>query len=290
MKADLFYNSAPGRMLLRSLQSSGAFKAAALFLRSGASRPLIAPFIRKNGVDMTPFQGQSYRSFADFFAREKALPPYIEDEDVLISPCDGLLSIYPVTGDMVLPMKDSHYLLSDLLPREETAALFAGGLCLVYRLQATDYHHFCHFDDCVRRETHYIPGQLHSVQPIACRTVPVYRLNRRWWTLMDTDHFGPAAQIEVGAMLVGGVTHAGEPGRFPKGSEMGNFELAGSTIVLLLTAQARCSLTFFPRFAPALEGAGEVAVSMGEGVGRRQKEAAAAATAALAGENVPLSP
>lgn len=259
-------------MLLNALQKSGAFRAAAWFLHTSLSRGMIAPYIRNNQIDMTPFKGQRYASFADFFARKAELSRYVIDPDVLISPCDGLLSIYPVRDDMSLPMKGSRYRLTDLLPDPDKAELFRGGLCLVFRLQASDYHHFCSFDDMMVTETHYIPGLLHSVQPIACETFPVYRLNRRWWSVMHTTHFGTAAQVEVGAMVVGGVTFAQASGWLDKGSEMGNFELAGSTIVVLLEEPVRKQLAFYPAFENATGGHTEVKVTMGEGIGRLQKE------------------
>jgi phosphatidylserine decarboxylase len=95
----------------------------------------------------------------------------------------------------------------------------------------------------------------------------VYRLNRRWWSLLETRHFGLAAQIEVGAMLVGGVRLAGQERAFRKGEEMGHFELAGSTVLLLLGPEVRRRLDFFEAYSGALEGQ-EIRVRMGEALGR----------------------
>ena len=138
---------------------------------------------------------------------------------------------------------------------------------MVFRLEATDYHRFCCFDDARIVETRFIPGQLHSVQPIACRKYPVYRLNRRWYSILDTAHFGTAAQIEVGAMFVGGVEFTKDNGSFLRGEDMGSFELAGSTLVLLLNASAWKQLTLFLPFLQSLLRREEVRVSMGEGIG-----------------------
>ena len=139
---------------------------------------------------------------------------------------------------------------------------------MVFRLQASDYHHFCSFDDLTLKETHFIPGKLHSVQPIACETVPVYRLNRRWWSILDTDHFGQAIQVEVGAMMVGGVAFEREKGSFQKGEEMGCFVLAGSTIMLFVNSSARERLEFIEPFTDAMNGEKEVPVTMRETIGR----------------------
>lgn len=271
MKADFFYRSIPGRSILKVCQKSGAFRVAAWALRTPPSRRLIPRYIKRNGIDMTPYEGQRYRSYAEFFARSKASAAIESDPEELISPCDGLVSAYPVTPELEIPMKGSHYHLTDLLPSPELAENFCGGLCLVFRLEASDYHHFCCFDDARLLARGFIPGQLHSVQPIACDRVPVYRLNRRWWCLLETRNFGYAAQIEVGAMLVGGVRFAGPEGWMRRGDEMGNFELAGSTVLLLLGPEVRRRLAFFPPFTEAMEGR-EVRTSMGERLGRLQDE------------------
>ena len=271
MKADFFYSNAPGRFVLKTIQKTGAFRLGARFLAAGASKPMIRRYIRKNSIDMTPYQGQEYSSFADFFARKKGAVPFDRDPSSLISPCDGLLSVYPVTQDLVVPMKGSRYRLQDLLP-EDDALLFQDGICLVFRLEASDYHHFCCFDDGVLIKTRYIPGALHSVQPIALDRYPVFRLNRRWASLLETKHFGKAEQVEVGAMMVGGISFAVKEGAFHRGDEMGNFELAGSTILLFLTSKTGKHLKFSDEISSALEQNTEVRVRIGKKIGALQDE------------------
>ena len=271
MKADFFYRSVPGRSIMKVCQKSGAFRVAAWALRTPPSRRLIPRYIKRNGIDMTPYEGQRYRSYAEFFARSKASAAIESEPEELISPCDGLVSAYPVTPELEIPMKGSHYHLTDLLPSPELAENFCGGLCLVFRLEASDYHHFCCFDDARLLARGFIPGQLHSVQPIACDRVPVYRLNRRWWSLLETRNFGLAVQIEVGAMLVGGVRCAGPQSVLRRGEDMGNFELCGSTVLLLLGPEVRRRLEFSPPFTEAMEGR-EVRTSMGEKLGRLRDE------------------
>lgn len=267
MKADFLYNNAFGRGLLKAIQLCGGFKLAACFVRSRLSKFMIKSFIANNNIDMSPFEGQEYRSFAEFFARKKEDISINAEPDKVISPCDGLLSYYKINENEVLPIKGSGYRICDIIPDNELAKSFSGGLCLIFRLEASDYHHFCYFADCRHIQTKYIPGQLHSVQPIACEKYPVYRLNRRWWTLLETERFGTVAQIEVGAMLVGGVTHAKESGNAVRGEEMGNFELAGSTIILLFSEEAGKKLTLDDRLLPAYNGVSEVPVKMGEVIG-----------------------
>lgn len=267
MKADFFYKHWFGRAMLKFCAWIRAPRLGAWFLRSPLSKGMIAPFIRRNNVDMSAFRGQTYHSYAEFFSRDRGENTVCTEPDALISPCDGLVSIYPITDTTALPMKGSLYRVADLIPDPETAEKFAGGLCFVFRLEATDYHRFCYFDDCVKKPTQFVPGHLHSVQPIACQTVPVYRLNRRWWTVLETAHFGEAVQVEIGAMLVGGVRYAQDAGSAQRGAEMGTFLLAGSTIAVFLKADIRSRLVISPQFLPARDGKREVRVRLGEKIG-----------------------
>lgn len=216
-----------------------------------------------NNIDMQDFGGQSYGSFADFFARKRVQDNAELHEGTMISPCDGLLSIYDINENSQLKVKGSLYRMCDLIPEAETADKFNEGLCMIFRLRANDYHRFCYIDNCVHSKAHWIDGQLHAVQPIACSTVPVYRLNRRQWSLMDTENFGLVAQIEVGAMLVGGIVHnkCNEIAR--RGEEMGHFELAGSTIILLFTNEAKNALGLAPEYSGIIGSEKEIHVRQG---------------------------
>lgn len=267
MKSDFFYNNSLGRISIKILWQLGVFKLTAWFLRTKASKFLIPYYIKNNNVDMTPFEGQTYSSFAEFFARKKYNIQYVVNPNVLISPCDGNLSIYNITSELEIPMKGSHYAISDLIPDYKTSRNFRNGICFVFRIEASDYHHFCSFDDLYYTETHFISGKLHSVQPIACQSVPVYKLNRRWWTLLKTLHFGIVAQIEVGAMLVGDISRIKENEWLYRGSEMGNFELAGSTIILLFDSRTKEQLMLYPEFKLAYDEKSEIRVNMGDGIG-----------------------
>ncbi len=255
-------------MVMKVLQGAGAFKFASWNLKRRYSRRMIPRYIRKHGIDMSEFEGQRYRSFADFFARKRAAVAFEQESNVLASPCDGLLSIYPITKNLNMPMKGSHYRLSDLIPVRSIAEKYQDGVCLVFRLQASDYHHFCAFDDARIKETNFIKGKLHSVQPIACEKVPVYRLNRRWWSILETENFGEVIQVEVGAMMVGGVTFVKSRGYLSRGDEMGNFELAGSTIILLMKSDVKKRLEYTEKFQAAMDGRKEIPVSMGERIGQ----------------------
>ncbi|MBE6909240.1 MAG: phosphatidylserine decarboxylase [Ruminococcaceae bacterium] len=225
------YGTAAGRVLLKGLLRTRADRVAVRFLRSRLSRPFIRGYAERHGVALE--RGQPYATFRDFFARTKPDAAPDAAPDLLISPCDGWLSAYPVAEDSSFFIKGSHYRLADLLQDEALARQFCGGDCLVFRLTPSDYHHYCYIDDGYQEENHFIPGELHSVQSAACERYPVYTLNRRCWTLLRTEHFGLVVQTEIGAFVVGGIVNERENAPFRKGEEMGHFELAGSTIVLL---------------------------------------------------------
>ena len=111
---------------------------------------------------------------------------------------------------------------------------------------------------------HFIPGELHSVQPAACERFPVYTLNRRCWTLLSTENFGPVVQTAVGAFIVGGIVNEHENARFLRGADMGRFELAGSTIVQFFE---RGRIRLLPEVRQYIERHGEFRVMQGMWIG-----------------------
>ena len=260
----ILYGSVPGRICLKGRLFLGLPKLMAAYLRSPLSKPMIKRYIVKYNIDMAEYEQIRYRSFAEFFTRRKLEAPFDEEPDRLISPCDSLLSVFPITGTSELFIKNSHYRISDLVGDRQLARRFDGGTCLIFRLRAQDYHHYCFIDSGFVHENRYFEGQLHSVQPIACDHFPVYRINRRCCTLMDTDHFGAVAQIEVGAMAVGEIINDYENCRVEKGSEMGHFELCGSTIVLLFE---KGKIRLREELDLSCSDAQEVKVSLGSHIG-----------------------
>ena len=227
------YKTAPGRFFLRFIRLLHLDWLAVRFLKSSCSRPLIRWYIARHGVALDAEEIKRFRSFRDFFARERKGVAIDENSSHLISPCDGWLRAYPIRADSAFLIKGSLYRVKDFIHDEALAQKYEGGTCFVFRLCASDYHHYCYIDDGYQGANHYIPGELHSVQPIACETYPVFTLNRRSWCLMTTENFGLVVQTEIGALIVGGIYNPIENARICRGMEKGRFELAGSTIVLL---------------------------------------------------------
>ena len=166
----------------------------------------------------------------------------------------------------MLHIKGSDYRISDLLGGSDKAELFSGGIALVFRLCVTHYHRYVYFDSGSKGENVFIKGKLHTVRPIALEALPVFVRNCREYTIMKTDNFGTAAQIEVGALLVGKIkNHHGEH-TFSRGEEKGMFLYGGSTVVLLLEKdKAILDKSLFE----ATQKGEETPVVMGERLGER---------------------
>lgn len=263
MKSTRFlYGTTFGRCLLWLILKLHLDQVGVWFLHTRLSKPMISKYIRKYGI---PANAQDYATFRDFFARsrENTVDPAPEH---LISPCDGLLSLFPIDENSLFHIKQSHYRVEDLVQDANLASRFQGGVCMIFRLCPQHYHHYCYIDDGYQGENHFIPGALHSVQPIACETYPVYVQNRRSWCLVETDHFGPVIWTEIGAMIVGGIVNHWENTRIQRGLEKGHFDLCGSTIVLLFQKD---QVQLLPELAQALETQPEVPVTYGMHIGRK---------------------
>ncbi len=262
------YGTVPGRLFLRGLTARPVSRAVGRFMDSRLSRPLIRPFIRKNGICMEDYLPMRYRSFNAFFCRpiRPGLRPVPEEAAAFTAPCDGLLSVYRITDGLVLPVKQSRYTVAELLGDAEKAAAFRDGICLVFRLCVNHYHRYGYVDDGEILEKRFIPGRLHTVRPVALEAFPVFTRNCREITCMRSAHFGLLAQLEVGAMLVGRIeNYKGEGMRFRRGEEKGRFLYGGSTVVLLLEKdRVRLEEELFENTAAGLE----TPVILGQTLGR----------------------
>ena len=92
------YGSKCGRVLLHAILALRVPKLLGVVLRSPFSRFYINSFVKKNGIDMTGFEGVKFKSFNDFFTRKRDIT-FDSDENHFISPADSLLSVYEITED-----------------------------------------------------------------------------------------------------------------------------------------------------------------------------------------------
>lgn len=205
-------------------------------LDSSLSKWMISPFVRANKIDLSLYEPRTYKSYNDFFTRQinPKLRPVTMDKELLISPCDGKLSVYPISSRSVFHIKHSAYTVESLTHSKKLAEKYKGGWCVLIRLTVDDYHRYCYVDSGKKTKNYTIPGCLHTVNPSAVEHVDVYKENSRAFTLIRSEVFGDILQMEVGAMLVGKITNHHGAGFVIRGQEKGYFEFGGSTVILLL--------------------------------------------------------
>jgi len=230
------YRTVPGRAVLKLLTAPGLSRAAGRFLDAPASKVLIPLFRHSYGISTEGIliPGGGFESFNAFFSRKRAKVVFDESPEAFCAPCDALLSCFPITEDSVFHVKHTRYSLAELLGDAALAEQFRGGTALIFRLTPAHYHRY-HFNAAgTIRLQKYIPGVLHTVQPIAGEVFPIFVQNSRAVCVLDTPQFGTLAQLEVGALLVGKIKNLPVQGAVTRGMEKGCFEYGGSTIIMLV--------------------------------------------------------
>ena len=229
-----FYENALGRIILKPLITAPVSRAMGWLLSKKVSKLYIKKFIKKNGIVMDDYIPREYASFNDFFTRD-IIPTrrsFSKESEALCSPCDSNLLWFEINKDRIFSIKGINYTLADLVGEEFSLEEFENGDLLIFRLEATDYHHYAYFDDCQQGEHRIIDGKFHTVREIAYRNQPIFRENQRAVSLLKTRSFGEVLEIEVGALFVGKISNNHNSGSFLRGEEKGMFEFGGSTIIL----------------------------------------------------------
>lgn len=233
---DFLYHTVSGRLLLKILTAPIISQITGIFMDSPLSVPIIKPFIRKSGINLSEYRKKKYASFNDFFTRKirSELRPVDMSAESLVSPCDSKLTVYKINDKSIFRIKNSYYRISDLLCNDFIARRYKGGYCLIFRLCVDDYHRYCYIDNGTKTDNVHIKGELHTVNPVALENYNIYKRNSREYTMLHTENFGDVVYVEVGAMLVGRIkNHHLHTHNVVKGAEKGMFEYGGSTIVLL---------------------------------------------------------
>ena len=181
---------------------------------------------------MSDFEEREFTSFNDFFTRKIKQGKRTVSDDGVISPCDGLVSVYKIDENTNLTIKGREYTCAQLLGDEALANQFSDGTCVIIRLTVADYHRYCYIENGSIIKKKFIPGVLHTVRPLACEERNVYKENCREYMVIDSSKLGQFIQMEVGAMLVGKIVNYDEQGEIKRGTEKGRFEFGGSTIAL----------------------------------------------------------
>lgn len=229
---NFLYNTYVGRIILKPLVKPPITKLGGFLLNTRLSSLYVNRFIRNNNIDMEDYENRSYSSFNDFFTR-KILPgkrTVDREPSSLISPCDSALTVYDINDESVFSIKNSVYTVSELIGGD--GRKYCGGKCLVFRLAVHNYHRYCFFDSGTAENPKKIKGVFHTVMPVS-ENYKVFARNCREVTVLHTENFGDACQIEVGALMVGKISNKNVR-KFSRGDEKGMFEFGGSTIVLLL--------------------------------------------------------
>ena len=237
---EFLYHTVPGRLCLKVLTAPPISRSCGRFLDSPISSRLISPFAKKNQIHLDDYLLDDVHSFNDFFSRKirPELRPVDMDPSHLSAPCDGLLSVWKIQRDTVLPVKQSHYTISSLLRDSRLAARYEGGYCFVFRLCVNHYHRYSYVDSGRKSATRRIEGVLHTVRPVALRELPVFTENSREYTLIQSPALGTLLQMEVGAMLVGRIVNHDDACLVHRGQEKGLFQYGGSTIIVLAEKDA----------------------------------------------------
>mgnify|MGYP003361794921 FL=1 len=263
------YCTAIGRVILKMIIRPWFSKTMGWFLDTKISKFMIKGFVRRNGIDLSLYEKSgfdSYGSFNEFFTRKikSGCRPVSMDHADLIAPCDGLLSIHPVT-DQSVEIKGHYYTISELVQDEGLQEKYINGVMMVFRLTVSDCHRYHYPDNGVKSANTKIKGVFHTVHPVAAQKNAIYCENSREYFILNSDNFGDMLMIQVGALLVGKICNKHSHAVVQRGFEAGWFEYGGSTVIMCLEQGAADLL---PGIMQTGKGGTEVRVNMGQVIGR----------------------
>lgn len=231
------YNTILGRFILKLLVNPVISRASARYLSSSLSKCMVPIFVHKNKIDLSLYaipEG-GYRSFNDFFIRDRKEQFTLSGKEEMIVPCDGLLTMAAIDEDSVFNIKHTTYSLSELLDNVELAKEYQGGTAFVYRMTPAHYHRYVWTATGLICDKRRIDGLLHSVKPICHNKVKVFVQNSREYVVVKKTPIGDIIQMEIGALLVGKITNYNnrKAQMVVAGQKKGYFEFGGSTIVVI---------------------------------------------------------
>lgn len=230
----IYENPLGGASLLWLVKRKAVSRLYGLYCRTRFSAKTIPRFIEKYQVDMTGCN-LTYKNFAQFFAREKSDVIFPKAQNVLGSPCEGLVSVYEnISPEHVIVAKGSQFSLSELFADKNLAQEYEGGTMVSIRLTPANYHRMHFFDDGTVTDTRMIKGDLYSVSPLALnRVVRLYCRNKRALIHFSTENFGDVVMVEVGATFVGSIVHCFQAGQQVKRGQVASYFKPGGSLVLM---------------------------------------------------------
>jgi len=212
-------------------------------LKSGQK---VSPFIKNFNIPIDQYQKgsfkenpieTSYQSFNEFFIREfhAGQRPFTTNDHEMGAFAEArYFGHASMSDDLTIPVKGSMLRAVDLIGDGELANDFIGGPLMIARLCPVDYHRYHYPDHGKTLKAFTVPGNLHSVNPLALKyRQDIFIKNERRVAILETEHFGKLAYIEVGATCVGKIVQSFDESKpFKKGDEKGYFLFGGSTVVL----------------------------------------------------------
>lgn len=244
------YGNPAGRLMGPLIASKWFSKLYGASQDSAWSARKVAPFIKNFHIRIDQFKKgsltgnpieTSYRSFNEFFIRA------FREGQRTFTPGDQEMGAFAearyfghesMTDNLTIPVKGSMLRARDLLGDcggdPELAEPFIGGPLMIARLCPVDYHRYHYPDDGRTVKSFSVHGGLHSVNPLALKyRQDIFIKNERRVAILESEHFGKLAYIEVGATCVGKIVQSFDESQpFKKGDEKGYFLFGGSTVVL----------------------------------------------------------
>lgn len=267
---DFLYNNTFGRIVLKILICPFISKTVGFFLNRRFSAVFIKSFVKNNNIDMSQYEDVKYKSYNQFFCRKikSGARTFLEEKDVLCSPCDSKLSVFKIENDSHFKIKGGDYTFYELTKSEDLAQKYNGGYLFLFRLSVDDYHRYAYVADGTKTDNVFIKGVLHTVNPRAAECRAIYKENCREYSLLSTDAFGNILMMEVGAMMVGKIVNHHQSKEVLRGEEKGYFEFGGSTVILCFEKD-----TVLPDGDLLCNTASsfETVVKMGEKIGKSKK-------------------
>lgn len=238
------YQTFLGRIFSNFLAKKWIAKLYGAYQNSSWSRGKILPFVENFGINLEHFLPDEagtadtpYPSFNSFFIRKyrPGLRPFVSEETLMPAFSEARYFGWDALHDSIsLPVKGQFLSAKTLLGDERWSKEFKGGPCFIARLCPVDYHRF-HFPDNGKLVDFYtIDGAYHSVNPMALKVKPdILCTNERHISIIDSEHFGLLAYIEVGAMMVGKIVQTFKEPLFKRGDEKGYFLFGASTVIVI---------------------------------------------------------
>lgn len=122
------YGHTVTRLLIRPLLSPIVSRIGGAFLNTRISKLGIHAFVKSNGIDLSVYEKQEFASYNEFFTRKirAAERPADMRENVLISPSDGKVSVYPIEENGTFRIKHTPYTVRQLLRDDKLADRYMG--------------------------------------------------------------------------------------------------------------------------------------------------------------------